>query len=425
MGNDSPAGTKRRAALSKELSLPVFSARKGNGVRRWIAGVCFCMAFAGLAPAQEDEAARANALYSAGKRVDALPLYEDLTKAHPNEWMYQERLADCLGAKATQLSDPAEVKALRTRERDAAKRAVELGDPNYFAQLLAKTDPDASTKIAPASPGGELLQEGEKAFTAGDYQTALAKYAAAEEADPKLYLAPLFAGDTAYQQRDLKTAAKWFAWAIEVDPNRETAYRYWGDALLRIGNDPAAAKPKFIDAIVAEPYNKLAWQGLQQWAQREQAVLLAPKIERPAAPVVDPKKPNNITINIGPGKTDDKQHPGASAWLGYSLLRASYRGDQFKKEFPGEKEYRHTLKEEDAALTVVATMLKEKKVAPEKLDESLRNLVELSDAGMLDCWILINAADQGIAQDYDAYRNQHRQLLHDYIERFVVHGGAP
>ena len=59
-----------------------------------------------------------------------------------------------------------------------------------------------------------------------------------------------------------------------------------------------------------------------------------------------------------------------------------------------------------------------------KLDESLRNLVELNDAGMLDCWILINGADQGIAQDYAAYRKEHRKLLHDYLDRFVVHGGV-
>jgi hypothetical protein len=49
--------------------------------------------------------------------------------------------------------------------------------------------------------------------------------------------------------------------------------------------------------------------------------------------------------------------------------------------------------------------------------------VELNDAGMLDCWILINGADEGIAQDYSAYRKEHRQLLHDYLDRFVVHGG--
>jgi hypothetical protein len=43
---------------------------------------------------------------------------------------------------------------------------------------------------------------------------------------------------------------------------------------------------------------------------------------------------------------------------------------------------------------------------------------------MLDCWILISGADDGIAKDYAAYRSGHRQLLHDYMERFVVHAGA-
>jgi tetratricopeptide (TPR) repeat protein len=381
--------------------------------------------FLAVAPAcaQQEESARANALYNAGKRIDALPLYEDLAKAHPDEWLYAERLADCLGARAVQATDPAEVKALRTRERDTARRAVELGDPNTFVQLMASIDPNAPNEIAPASPGGAMLQEGEKAFTAGDFPTALARYTAAAQADPNLYVAPLFAGDTAYQQKDLRTAAKWFARAVSVNPNRETAYRYWGDALLHIGNDPDAAKPKFIDAIVAEPYNKLAWKGLQQWAQARKAVLLAPTIDRPAAPVVDPNKPNHTTINIDPAATDEKKHPGASAWLMYSMLRASYRSATFQKDFPGERSYRHTLREEDAALAAVVALLKERKIDAAKLDESLRNLVELSDAGMLDCWILISGADNGIAQDYDAYRQDHRQLLHSYLDRFVVHGG--
>src|ERR1035437_6273618 len=96
-------------------------------MRRWIAGVCLYLAVAGLAAvpavAQGDEAARANELFAAGKRIEALPLYEDLAKAYPNEMVYQERLADCLGANAAQYSDPATVKAIRMRERDAAKRA--------------------------------------------------------------------------------------------------------------------------------------------------------------------------------------------------------------------------------------------------------------------------------------------------------------
>jgi len=392
-------------------------------MRRWIVAIFLSLVVTtGLA--QEDEAARANRLFTAGKRPEALPLYEDLAKSFPNEQLYAERLADCLGAEAAQLTDPAQIKAVRIRERDAAKRAVELGDTAEFVRMMANLDPDKPLFAGIESPGKAFLAEAEKAFTAGDYAIALNKYAAAAEADPKLYEAALYAGDTAYVLKDLKTAAPWFARAIAIDPDRETAYRYWGAAIMKYGNDPMVAREKFIDAIVAEPYSRLAWQGIRQWAEIEKAVVLAPKIDRPTAPAVDSKKPNTINITINAEATDDKMHPGASAWLMYSLVRAGYRGDEFKKNFPGEKEYRHSLREESAALSSAAEGIKNQDVKTIDLDESLRNLVELNDAGMLDCWILISGADNGIAQDYDAYRKQHRQLLHDYLDRFVVHGGV-
>ena len=394
-------------------------------MRKWIAGVLVCLAVgAATVGAQEDEAAKANALFKAGKRPEALPLYEDLAKSFPNEQLYAERLADCLGAQAVQLTDPAAIKAVRIRERDAAKRAVELGDTTEYIRQMANINPDEPLYATIASPGKALLAEAEKAYTAGDFNLAMQKYAAAADADPRLYEAPLFAGDTAYVQKDLPTATKWFARAIAIDPNRETAYRYWGDAIMKYSGDPYSAKDKFIDAIVAEPYSRYAWQGITQWAEIEKAVVLAPRIDRPAGPTVDPKKSNAINIMIDPDRTDDKKHPGASAWVMYPMIRASYMGDEFKKKYPNEKEYRHTLMEENAALSGVVEGINNQNVKKDKLDESLRNLVELNDAGMLDCWILINGADQGIAQDYAAYRNDHRQLLHDYLDKFVVHGGV-
>lgn len=392
-------------------------------MRGWV-GVLVLLVAVAAGWSQDDEAARANALYLQGKRPEALPLYENLALAHPDQMLYFERLADCLGATSIQTSDPAQVKALRIRERDAARRAVELGDTLEYVKMMANLDPDASVIIAPESAGGVLLQEGEKAFTAGDYKTAMDKYAAAAEADPHLYQARLYAGDTAYATKDLPTAARWFAEAIQVDPNRETAYRYWGDAIMRYGNDPAAAREKFVDAIVAEPYSKLAWQGLSQWATTEKAILTAPRIDRPIAPQVDPDKPNTTNIVIDVNTLNEKKDPGGFAWMMYSMVRGTYHGDTFKKNFPDEKDYRHTLKEEDAALSVVASTVEEKKIKANKLDESLRNLVELHQAGMLDCWILINGADAGIQQDYAGYRKEHRQLLHDYLEKFVVHGGT-
>ena len=96
-------------------------------MRRWIAG-CFLCAVVIAGWSQDDEAAKANALYQEGKRPEALPLYEHLTQMHPDQMLYFERLADCLGAMTAQTSDPAQIKAWRVRERDAAKRAVELGD---------------------------------------------------------------------------------------------------------------------------------------------------------------------------------------------------------------------------------------------------------------------------------------------------------
>ena len=394
---------------------------------RWIAGVCLCAAIACPVWAGQttvNEVGQANELYKAGKKLEALPLYEDLAKTYPDEMIYQERLASCLDAEAEQTNDAAQKKALLTRMRDTARRAVQLGDKANFVQDMANFDVDAPNTFAQGSSAEALMREAEKAFAAGDYPTAEAKYVAAAAADPHLYVAALYAGDAAYAQHDLPTAAQWFAKAIAIDPDRETAYRYWGDAILRYGNDAEAAKNKFIDAIVAEPYNNYSWQGLQQWAVRQKAVLMAPKIERPAAPQVDAKNPNTTNITIDFNSLDQKKNPGGFAWMMYSMIRGTYRGDTFKKNFPDEKEYRHTLKEEDAALTAVATTVEEKKIKRDKLDESLRNLLEVYDAGMLDCWILINGADQGITRDYPAYRDAHRQLLHDYLARFVVHGGV-
>ena len=392
-------------------------------MRQWIAMVCLSAA---VAWAQQDDAAQANALWNAGKHIESLPLYEKLAHEHPEQWLYQERLAVALDNAAAQQTDTAKIKDLLTRAKAAAQLAVKDNDPNAFIADMANLNIDAAIASLAVTPGTPkaIFQEGEKLFAKGDYAAAMEKYAAAAAADPKMYEAALYAGDAAYANKDLKDAEIWFAKAIAIDPNRETAYRYWGDALLKFASDPSRAKSREIDAIVAEPYTRLAWQGLTNWARIEKAVLASPKIQRPAGPTVDPKNPSHINITIDPALTDDKKNPGASAWMMYSIVRASYQGDQFKKEFPDEKQYRHTLKEESAALHAVVEGIANQKIPPDKLDESLRNLVELDKAGMLDCWILINGADQGIAQDYPAYRKDHWKLLHDYIDRFVIHGGV-
>jgi hypothetical protein len=135
---------------------------------------------------------------------------------------------------------------------------------------------------------------------------------------------------------------------------------------------------------------------------------------------VTPLKDNKMTINISPdslGKED-----GSAAWLGYGLTRASWATQKFAKEFPGEKEYRHTLREEVDALRMVVesvkTQTKDKKI--KTLDPSLARLVKLHDEGLLEAYILFARADQGIARDYFEYRKTNRDKLRRYLNEYVA-----
>lgn len=73
-----------------------FSARKRNGHAEVGDGNFFCPVVVGItirpALAQDNQAARANAFFKGLKRLDALPLYENLAKVYPNEMLYSERL---------------------------------------------------------------------------------------------------------------------------------------------------------------------------------------------------------------------------------------------------------------------------------------------------------------------------------------------
>jgi len=69
----------------------------------------------------------------------------------------------------------------------------------------------------------------------------------------------------------------------------------------------------------------------------------------------------------------------------------------------------------------VIAVVKEQNIPEDKLDPTLKSLLALDKDGMLECWILLNGADQGIVQDYAAYRAAHRDLLHAYMDKYVVH----
>jgi hypothetical protein len=84
--------------------------------------------------------------------------------------------------------------------------------------------------------------------------------------------------------------------------------------------------------------------------------------------------------------------------------------------------YRHSLKEEARALRIVAEIaakdLKDGKV--NTLDDSLKNLIKLNDAGLLEAYILFARPDQGISHDYDTYRKANRDKLRRYWLEVVI-----
>jgi tetratricopeptide (TPR) repeat protein len=369
------------------------------------------------ADADIDATAQANLYFRLGNMTSALPLYERLATQDPKNALFAERHAYCLMVKALLLPTGKERTDLMKRAKQQAERAQALGDNSPLLQMTL----ESTTNPANAKQHMESrMAAAEAAFSKGDHDTALKAYLEIAESDPTSYEARLYIGDVYYLKGQTQLAGEWFQKAIDLQPNRETAYRYWGDALLSAGRREEAL-PKFIDAVVAEPYSRRPWLGLQQWAQRSGVTIKPPHIQTPPAPTLKNKDDEKSGVVIHISEEALKNPDGTAVWLAYSASRANWRGEEFAQQYPNEKKYRHTLAEEVDALKGVVTVLGELKTPEEKLDENIRTLLALSKAEMIEPYVLLNAADEGIAQDYDAYRNAHRDVVRTYISEHVLH----
>ncbi len=343
------------------------------------------------------ERQRALQLYDENKFADAIPILEKLVKIKSDDPDLWERLGWATLVVAGSIKDSTERKQARDRARAALLRAKALGDDSNLLrgglESLAGPDP-ADLSFSRKKEADDAMREGEEAHARGDLDKALSRYKRALELEPQLYEAALYAGDMEFKKAYNSTDAQyrgdhfdasgvWFAKAIAMDANRETAYRYWGDALDAQGKTDLA-RDKFVDAIVAEPYGRRAYVGLTQWGQRHQVTLGHPRIQ--------------------------------PEWLMYDLTRMAWSKGEFFKNYPDERVYRHSLKEEAAALRMVAEAaakdLKSGKV--KTLEVSLDNLVRMNDNGLLEPYILFAHPDQGIALDYAAYRKANRDKLRRY-----------
>ena len=380
-----------------------------------------------------EERARAMKLYDQNKFADAIPVMEKLVRELPSDTVLLERLGWSTFVVSASIKDPEARKKARARALELLKRAKDLGDDSELLRtgLDALSQPDDTS--GPASPVAEAdaaLREGEAAHSRGDLDAAIKGYKRALELDPKLYIAALFIGDMyfkkGYQTQDLKTkqemtvaAGEWFKRAIAIDENIETAHRYWGDALMAVG-EQEEAKAKFIDAIIAEPFNRKPYTGLLQWANRFRVSMSHPQIQQPKSSISSSSGEQQTTIMIDPKKM--AEGTPEYYWSFYDLTRATYKTARFQKEHPGEKEYRHSLSEEASALRMVGEIASrhQKEGKLKTLDPSLENLLKLYNADLIEAYVLFARPDGGIARDYLEYSRTNRDKLRKYWNDFVI-----
>lgn len=376
--------------------------------------------------AQNPESDRQKALgllWNEARSEDALPLLEKLAAANPNDGQVIFSFGFALLAHAKLLKTPDERKQTRLRARSQLVKAQELGikDPLLLSILESlPADGGRDDLYSNNATADAAMREGEMLYIRGQFADAAGSYQRALEADPKLYEAALFTGDMYFKMNQGDKAEQWYLRAIQIDPNRETAYRYSATPLLLSGKlDEARAR--YVEAIIAEPYNRLSWRGLTQWAERAGVTLSHPTVAIPTT--VTPQGNNNVNIDLDPKMLDEKgRSAGLNAWMVYGLTRSSWTVKEFAKAFPSESAYRHSLLEEAAALRSVVQAVKEaqKEQKITQLDPSLANLLQLSDQGLLEPFILFALADRGIAQDYAEYRRLNREKLRRYLVEFVT-----
>lgn len=385
--------------------------------------VLFCAAapclMAQTAPDAAYNAKRQEAasLFNQGKRLEALPLLEELVKANPTDDQMLVALAACLVDHAATLTDEKAAGQERFRARDLLEQAWRLGNTSPLGmnleQLLKQLPASGAIKFSDNPQVDQVLRVGEAAFSRRDFDEALKNYFKALELDPKNYIPALFIGNTYDKENEFPKAAEWYERAIQLDPNIETAYRYYADMLARQG-DIAKARTMLIHAAVAEPYNRIVWRELRAWA-----TLGNTQINEVWAPVpVPPKKDSPEASQIPPEIS--------AAWQAYYAVKNNWeKGGEFQKHFPQEKEYRHSMLEEFEALNLEAKMMgklaEDKKTAEFlKIDPNSGLLLRLYHAALIEPYVLFSLGDDGIARDYAAYRAKNRDKLEEYMDKFVV-----
>lgn len=363
----------------------------------------FCVALVVLvtphAVAQRTLRDSALALFNDGRQNEARPLLEQLAKANPADRLIQERLGFSLLQSASAPSDAKVRKEIRARARSHFAKAVELGSTDLVVtSMLEVIRPDGGEDVEFSSNKqvDQAMKQAEAAYSTGDFRAAIVDYQRALAFDGQMYAAALFTGDAYLKLKLPDSAYIWYRKATVINPDKETAWRYWSDVLVKNGQLDEA-RDKAIEAVVAEPYNRLSRQGLVQWAPDAKARMGLPRIDFPATDTATTRSPARVA---------------------YDSVRLAWRGSEgkagalFLAAYPAEKSYRHSIAEERDALRAAYHSA--------QAGPRLAVLKTMDEAGVLEPFIFFTRADEGIARDYPAFQRDHRDKLRLFWAEFVI-----
>jgi Flp pilus assembly protein TadD len=367
--------------------------------------------------ADQEKRQQAVTLFREGKRLEALPLLEELVQKNPQDAELLVALGASLIEHAATLADQDAAAKERFRARDLVQKAWQLGNTSPLAenlrQLLRDLPANGAVRFSDNPAVEQVMNAGEAAFARRDFDEALSMYAKALELEPANYSATLFTANTYDRKGDFARASQWYERAMRLDPDIETAFRYDADMLAKRG-DMAKARSMLIHAAVAEPYNKIVWREIRAWALVNNTAFKLVYLPIPQVA----KDDGSIQVSGEPPQL-------LPAWRAYHAVVADWRkGGKFQKQFPQEA-YRHSLAEESEALTAAALVLQTLKQDEKSAELVTGNtvaglLLKLHEAGFIDPYVLFSLGDDGIARDYKAYRAANRPKLEEYMDKFIM-----
>jgi tetratricopeptide (TPR) repeat protein len=351
-------------------------------------------------------------LFEQERFAEAIPHFEIIVKALPDQPQVRFMYGFCLITKSKQVSDTNEAKVLSTKALEQFMKAKELGfkspeNDALIAILSGKPTPAAEPSYSLNKDAEKFMVEGETLFAQSKYDEAIKNFEKALALDPKIYQAALSGGDSYTAKSDWENAEKWYQRGIAIDPNRETAYRYSGTPLMK-QKKYDAARERYIEAFITEPYNRMSSRGIGLWAQATEAKLGHPAVDIPEVSF-DAKGKAVPKVAL----TDDAS---ARPWLAYLAAREIWKNEKFLKSFPKETAYRHSLQEEVEALRAAIVAAKEQK-SPNKQFELL---TKMDSEGVLEAFVLLAKPDDGIAEDHPEFLKNNRPKLRQYVQNYVI-----